>query len=274
MKHTDINSLLSWNPVTASVSDSFGDVGLHSVRRSDNNALIGVVGEKRSVISNQSAVQSVVDLANSLNVPFGDPIVQEFNGGGKVHIAFPLPEEKIAGEAMGPELRFTFSHDSSERRRVYFAYSRKACANIFAAAVKRGEGIFAKFSLNHEENFGSRIAGFPARVKELRFIAEENLTRLQGIALNSGLMDRALKVLVAGDSTRSENIRGVIEDLTVKGRGNDGNTAYDLWNGYTEYMNHRATYRNTENKSAEENRMAKLVGLDVVDFTKKIAKIA
>ena len=50
---TSIETLLSWNPVATPLSDEFGQVGYQSIRRDDNNSLIGVVGQKRSIISNR-----------------------------------------------------------------------------------------------------------------------------------------------------------------------------------------------------------------------------
>ena len=268
---TSIETLLSWNPVATPLSDEFGQVGYQSIRRDDNNSLIGVVGQKRSIISNRECVQSIVDMANSLNVPFGNPYVNEFNGGGKIHVSFPLPEERIQGDSFSPELRFTFSHDSSERRRVYFAYSRNACSNIFASAVKKGEGIFAKFSLNHSENFASRISGFPQRIKDLRFETDSAIQRLQSIKV----VDPApyIKRLIKGEGKRSDTIREEIETLFRSGRGNVGETAYDIFNGFTEYLNHSATYKETENKTSAENRISRLVNTDIVDVARELARV-
>jgi hypothetical protein len=270
MKST-IEKLLNWEPFATPLTDEFGGVGLQSIRRNDTNDLIGVVGEKRTIVSNRDCVQSIVDLANSLNIPFGEPYVNLFNRGGNIHVSFPLPEEKIKGDSFDPQIRFTFSHDSSERRRVYFVLSRKACTNVFASAVKRGEGIFAKFSLNHKENFAARIANFPSRLKELRFETEKAIETLQSIRVKNP--DLFIKSLVKGDGKRSEKIRAEIADLFANGRGNRGETAWDVFNGYTEYLNHRATYKNTENKTAEENRLARLVTTDVVDVARTFAKI-
>jgi hypothetical protein len=269
MKKINIETLLNWNPVSENLVDSQGEIQLKSIRRSDNGNLLGVVGKDRAIVSNRDCVQSIVDLANSLNVPFGDIYANEFNGGGKIHVNFPIPEEKIAGESFQPEIRFTFSHDSSERRKVYFVLSRNACKNVFAGAVQKGEGIFAKFSLNHESNFANRVSNFPSKLKSIHFAMTESIESLQNIQVANP--EAILKKIIKGSGKRSETVRNEIENLFRNGRGNKGKTAWDLFNGYTEYLNHSATYKQTEGKDREENRMNRLVNTDVIDFAKLVA---
>jgi hypothetical protein len=265
-----VNELLNWEPVSEPVYDNTGCVGLKSIRRNDTGDLLGVVGIKRAIVSNKESVESIIRLANELNCPF-EPYSNQFNNGGKIHVNFPLPEEKIKGDSMTPEIRFTFSHDSSERRRVYYVMSRNACTNVFAAGLKTGESIFAKYSINHESNFANRVSGFAPKIKELHFKVEESIEYLQSVRVSS--VDRYLKKLVKGEGTRSENIRGEIETLFRNGRGNKGETLYDLFNGYTEYLNHSATYKTTESKSEDENKLSRLVNFDLFDFQKTLAAV-
>jgi hypothetical protein len=84
-------------------------------------------------------------------------------------------------------------------------------------------------------------------------------------------MEAILKKIIKGSGKRSETVRNEIENLFRNGRGNKGKTAWDLFNGYTEYLNHSATYKQTEGKDREENRMNRLVNTDVIDFAKLVA---
>ena len=137
--------------------------------------------------------------------------------------------------------------------------------------MKKGEGIFAKFSLNHSENFANRITGFPERIKDLRFETDSAIQRLQSIKV----VDPApyIKRLIKGEGKRSEAIREEIETLFRFGRGNVGETAYDVFNGFTEYLNLSATYKETEYKTSNVYRLNRLVNTDIVDVARELAKV-
>lgn len=258
---TTLQNLLNWDPTTELLEDSQGQTFVKSVRRSDNGALIGVVGHERTVLPNRTFVENIVDLCNAFNVNSDSVKVYEIGNGASFRFSLPIDPLSI-GEDNEAEIRISASHDSTVRRTAYLFVERLICSNGMRAFTKE-LGTFAKFSKNHELNWASRSPVILASLNRQKQEFEALYKSLREKTVGPQKLTAVLKRVVPGNGKRSGNVRNHIADLFNAGKGNKGRTGADLLNGLTEYLNHGRSYKETQGTSRAENRF---LGIERINF--------
>jgi hypothetical protein len=94
---------------------------------------------------------------------------------------------------------------------------------------------------------------------------------LQSIKLNASQVDERLNRFIKGESKRSDNMREQVRELFVSGKGNRGETAWDLFNAVTEFENHHKVYRETSGVSSAENRLKGVLAIDTDSLAELVA---
>ena len=269
MNTKTLSDLLAWNPVCESAFDASGALPVKSVRRSDTGGIIGVVGHDRTVVSNKAIIEDCIQFGNALNVDTDKARVYEVHGGASIRIEFPLGSMNPGGDEIAKSIRFCASHDSTVRRYAIINYERGSCLNVFIAQVV-DKGLFAKFSKNHEANWKDRSIRFAQQFLESSQRVEKMIETLQNQKVSAQKARAVIKKWVPGESKRAENTREQISELFHSGRGNAGQTGWDLLNGMTEYANHHRSYKETANVGREENRFLGIEKLDIEELAKPI----
>jgi hypothetical protein len=122
---------------------------------------------------------------------------------------------------------------------------REVCANTVAAGLGESKRAGRLVSVAHHGNVDAKLAEASVALSQIAAVrdaygkaCEKMLER--SISQNE---ERALvETLLKGESTRVENARDKIIELAHFGRGNKAyaGTAYALWQGVTDYVDHSA----------------------------------
>ena len=162
---------------------------------------------------------------------------------------------KINQDEFGKEIIFWNSFDGSLSNSISIGTIRLICSNGLVLTKIDDVILNAKHIKNCEGRIGlavDRLTG----IKNIFAEFEGQMTALASKQVDNETARRFIETQFKGDSTRIENIRQDVFNRFENGMGNRGKTAYDLFNGITEYMNHGMSFRNTAVASAEENQFS------------------
>jgi len=124
-------------------------------------------------------------------------------------------------------------------------FVREVCANTVAAGVAEAKGNGRAFSIAHHGNVNAKLAEASVALGQLTEVRDAYAKACEVLlarAVSRAAQVEFAKALVPGDSSRAENARGSILRLAYSGRGNPrvAGTAYALWQGVTDYVDHHA----------------------------------
>lgn len=240
------------------IGGQFVEVPAQTLLRSDNNAILGVVGPRYTPLQN-------ADMFNWFR-PFLDEKLAYIDtagslaGGKKVWILAKVDtpsQEVVGGDKVELNLLLSNSNDGTNSVRVGFTPIRVVCANTLAAAhhnadsklIRLRHGKSVKTNLDAlRDTIDLAVGEFTATIEQYRKLA------VRGV--NSADMRKYIKILRGVEntedkdlSTRESNIIDSIIVNTVKGKGAEyaPNTLWNLYNAYTEYLNWQYG-RNTDSR--------------------------
>lgn len=162
----------------------------------------------------------------------------ELNGGEK------MKTEK--GDVFQAILNFLSSHDGTLNLLAMDSFTRTVCMNTFRANSMYEGGAFKAY-VPHTKNAGVQIENLSAYLNTVlagRKKVMEAMNVLETLSMSS---PSEAAYVAAGYFTAAEatemsttafNRCGVIRDLSLTGKGNNGKTRADLFNGFTEYFTH------------------------------------
>jgi hypothetical protein len=134
---------------------------------------------------------------------------------------------------------------------------------------RRETGSKTRFSLNWHTVSAERINAYIAHFEGMQAHYVELASNLNSIKLSSKQVKARIEKLVPGEGKRASGIREQIAELYVSGKGNRGETAWDLFNAVTEYENHHKRYKETS-VAALENRRKGILSIDMDDLAKLV----
>lgn len=176
-----------------------------------------------------------------------------WNNTGAFRSFWSMPEFEVgAGDKHVPQIVLSGSIDGTLRQSCSLSVFRLVCSNGMGVMEIKASA-FAKRSKGFEANWANRAQVFYG---EVMAEVEKTAARFNALALKPMSMEEAEAILakvITGDSTRASNQREDILARFVRGIGNNGETAFDLYNGLTEYLTHGRSYKETAGRSREEN---------------------
>lgn len=232
--------------------------GKKGVVRADNKNIIGVVGDRYTVVQNNKAFDffdNVVEKGEAMYHSAG-----ALGKGERIWILAKLPSHILVfdKDVIEKYLILTNSHDGTSALKMYFTPVRVVCQNTLNASLKNSkDGI----SIRHCGNINSKVSE-ARRVLGLALdfynIFEEKVqimarTKLTDMQINN-YYDRLLKINDDEKiSTRKHNIKDNLLSLQRNGKGNNiekiRNTVWTTYNAVTEYTDYYRTV-----KGGEQNR--------------------
>lgn len=232
--------------------------GKSAVVRTDNGNPIGVVGKRYEIVQNAEVFS------------FFDGIVEQglgtyreaycADGGAKVSVICDMGYFKIGQDECKKQLILRTSHDGSCAVTGIMRVLRLVCTNGLMAWRKKNS-----IKIRHTSNYQTKMAqarhtlGIAAQY--YRWF-EDSASKLyyQELGRDDAWEIITKKLMPAKNadkvSTKMKNAWSDIYSRFLSGRGNNGRTAWDLYNGVTEYVDH---YRSA-NRSEEARHEANLVG--------------
>lgn len=233
--------------------------GTYGIFRTDNDAFLGVVGDR------------YIPIQNATIFSFLDSIIEDsakyeragmLNNGGRIFVvANLLKEHNIhnSGDVHKAFLTAIGSHDGSTSVRIFCTDFRIICSNTIQLLLRRerGNGVSVKHTNNGESNMYSRLRSleqvkeqFSSTMEKLEFLAEKKI--------NSKVVDTVIEEVFGiknGIENASSRVKGSVELVKELLERNDNNafpqfrgTAYNLLNAVTEFYDHHSEVRMTDGR--------------------------
>ena len=157
----------------------------------------------------------------------------------------------VNGDEFKAHINLLTSHDGSCSIRLADSNTRVVCANTFRVALaERGKSM--NISIRHTSGASARVDGLADRIEQILLKRDEFFTSLEYLK-SIEMSDADGRAFVVGHSV-GKNIEDATErakrparDLIKafrSGDGNKGETAYDMFNAYTQHWTRKAVVSN------------------------------
>lgn len=233
-----------------------------AIMRSDNNAILGTVGNVYTPINNKEAFsffdgvlgegQGQIETAASLGA------------GEKVFMMAELPDvaEIVKDDIVKRYLLVHTSHDGSNSIEVLFTNVRVVCQNTLNQAIRNSK---QKIKIKHTSNYEFRMKeaertlmestkNWEAFKEAAQHLAKTSITRVEV----GSFVDAMFPVEENAKSKASQNRRDEFLNIMENGMGTDisgvKGSAWGLYNAYTEWNDH---YRNVKGASNDSDAVGK-----------------
>jgi len=250
-------SNLNWTAEpTELITQTGASVASHrGIVRSDNNQVIGLVGNRYKIIQNYEAFAYLDVLCEEYDATY--QYVYTIDNGrlcimqAKVNGGFEVRK----GDTVDKYITAVNSFDGSTMMLAYFTTRRLWCDNQLRGSLREAKD---KIAIRHtgtaQDKMKEAFRVFHKSMEYFKAFEQKCKVLAQKVA-DSQMVDKFLNDIIGeGTSKRKINTREKITELFERGKGNNGTSAWDLYNGLTEYIDH---YRG----SSDEKRLASsLVG--------------
>jgi len=230
---------LNWiaEPVNMITENGIGIPNHKAIYRSDTKDILGVVGTNYQIIQNNIAFATFDTLCKDYNMNFNNSYL--INHGATVIVEGTL-NGKITirkGDEVLRKIRISNSFDGTSGFSVDFYSYRLICSNgLMGVARDR------KASIRHTLNAEARIMQamtILARSTQYFESFEHNCQILAQKMMDTKMVNAFLDGMFSEkETTRTDNIKEAVESRFKYGQGNGQGTAWDLYNGVTEYVDH------------------------------------
>jgi phage/plasmid-like protein (TIGR03299 family) len=222
-----------------------------AIIRTDNNTVLGVVGSRYTLLQN-SLQFSFFDIVCEQNAAVYDKAFVLDNGRKIIlEASMPIPMTIRPGDEVVKKIRLINTFDGSYPFLAQFVAWRKVCSNGLMGWKNENKAI-----VYHTKNGESKAQ------EALRVLAasqhffdrfEIKCKELAQKIMDKKMVDSFIKQVVGeSTSTRATNIIEKVNELYEAGKGTGQGTAWDLYNGYIEYVDH---FRSAD----DETRLANAV---------------
>jgi len=211
--------------------------GKKVIYRGDNNQQLGVVGSKYGVIQNSDCFAFFDIICNKYNANICK--VSEYNGGSAIHLEADVRDKSFQAR-VGDEVGFKFNlwngFDGLHKASVKYGALRLVCTNGLVAFGKDAKMIEIRHTLNAVDRMSQAIEVWAGAENWFNKF-KESVKILNNKMLDKKTVDKFLETLIPGkDKGVTLRKREKIEELFESGKGNKGQSAWDLLNGVTEYI--------------------------------------
>jgi len=231
------------------------DANVFGIFRDIDNALLGVVGDRYSIIQNKEAFAWVDALIGQEGAHYDS--AGALKGGQTIFCSAHLPSagfEVVPGDRHQTYLMFTTSHDGSQSAQVKLTDVRVVCNNTLTSAIN---GLGTSLFIRHTKSAADRLAVAKSLIDisattaegirdKMRSLVEKKITR----STAENIFDKLFPVSPEAVNTavRNKNIADILNLYEF----NDNNqfpeirgTAYNLVNAVTEWTDTARGTRNT-----------------------------
>jgi phage/plasmid-like protein (TIGR03299 family) len=220
--------------------------------RTDTNTVLGVVGNGYVPIQNSIAFACFDALRKTAKATFEYGYL--INGGQQVILQAKIGADWEArpGDVISNYITLMNSHNGSKLWKIFFTPKRLFCLNQLRAALKKSTNEIA---IKHTKNSEFKMV---EALKLLSCAAEyfiefkETSQRLAQKIVDKKMIDAFLTDIfgdISSNNKKQQDKIETVERLIHTGKGNNGSTAWDVYNGLTEYADH---YRYNHKENSEE----------------------
>ena len=229
-----------------------------AIIRTDNNNVIGVVGKGYRPVQNSEAFAFFDSICKDHDVEY--LYAKALNGGHKVFIEARIGNgngqaEIRKGDIIENRIKLINSFDGSSGLKVMHTPYRLICTNgMIAPASAMEKRVNLRHTQGIKEKYQDALILFDASVNAFQHFVEQSRILAQK-TVDRAMVDRFLANLFPvkknaenEESTKYKNKLERIKEYINSGKGNNGSTAWDVYNGVVEYLDF-------EGKKADEKRI-------------------
>lgn len=208
-----------------------------SIIRPDTGTVLGVVGKKYQATQNALSFAFMDAIVKKNNFHYSEAISKD-NGTVSIITAQSDKNDEIAvGDEVCRQIKLTNGFNGKVGLSVSFEVLRLVCSNGMIKS-ERESVIRFKHTIKVQDRMEIALRVFDESVEfHENFIAEAK--RLSQVAVDKNMVEGFLNSLFS-DSNKNDKKKSEIEHLFQYGKGNKGETAWDLLNGTTEWVDHHA----------------------------------
>ena len=255
---------LDWNVIPCPVFDDrhIQIMGYTANTRDKDNAVLGIVGSRYSIVQNKEAF----DFTDAL---IGEGMKYEtagsLKGGRQVWLLGKMPQTEILGDKLDPYVCFTNTHDGSGAVRVCMTPVRVVCNNTLNFALSTAK---RKWSCVHKGNIQGKLSE-ARQTLGLMDLYLKNLAETADMLAcapfyEAEVMAALKKMLPVTEKTTErqkktiqETKEGIIECTFAPDLVEFLDTKWGFLNAVADYVAHSDPMRETKNW--QENRFAAIV---------------
>lgn len=227
--------------------------------RMDNNAPLGVVGSKYTVLQNKDAFSffdAVVSVKEAMYETAG-----ALGVGERIWLLAKLPGyiKTVGDDITEKYLLLTNTHDGSGSVQVMLTPIRVVCQNTLNVGIQAGSH---KSKIRHTFNMGMKVEEVRKTlglIQQQFTIFEQATQKLAAVQLTTEAAEAYFKKSLAiveqedNRSTRAQNILEEVSNLFVNGKGatlpGAKDTAWGAFNAIVEYVDHSRGGENLEKRA-------------------------
>lgn len=226
-----------------------------SVIRKDTMQPLGVVGRDYQVLQNREAFGFLDSLVGENQAVY--ETVGALGLGEKVWMMLKLPHDIEVNNGKDISKCYLLmynAHDGTSTIKARFTPIRVVCQNTVRMALQGKSEVSIRHTVNALERLeeAHKLLGI---VKKQVDYAQVIFNKMAHKRVNPLQIKQYLDAVITKSktesnepSTRRENIVNEIVHLFKAGKGNNGETVWDLYNGVTEYVDHHRSVKNGGNK--------------------------
>jgi len=236
-----------------------------AVVRTDNNEVLGVVGNSYIPVQNRQAFGFLDAIAADGGIRYHT--AGALRRGERIWLLGKLPGQiRVRGSEDLTEkfLLLSNSHDGSSALRVFFTPIRVVCSNTLAMADRSGNG--EGIAIRHQGNLPAKVReaqevlGLARRYYDDLEIRLDFMAGHQPTAIQLGRYFEALYPdPTDGSSTRARNVRDTLYNLFERGKGQEipaiRHSAWAAFNAVTEFIDHHRSSRGRTDHERGSNRL-------------------
>jgi len=243
---------LDWTVEKLQVFDNFLQPiqGAFGVHRMDNKSCLGIVGNQYNPINNVDAFAFFDNLLGSTQGQIETAAALDI--GQRVFMMAKLPDvmEVVSGDVCHKYLLVHNSHDGSSNLEVMFTNIRVVCNNTLTMAIRKTSN---KIKIRHTTNAEARIKEAEKTLlasQKYWDVLKDACVKLASTSVTRVEVGSFIDVMFPVDETKKErknSAKEKMEELVETAIGNDikgvKDTAWGLFNAYTEYLDHHAVVK-------------------------------
>ena len=250
------DTCLNWDVIERNIyrhiQDKFYEpIDSHKIiERSDTNESLGVVGAGYQTIQNSQIWDALNESLAGIEYKITN--VGHLKNGGKIFIQAEVGDGfAINGDKFTGYITMWSSHDGSSSCVLGDTLTRVWCSNTFVSSLYNKQSML-RMKVRHTKNASVRFDDMMYQLDEIFTHRKKAFADIERLA-NEPISDTHAKLFSIGfvnsPKTRGMNTADEIHGLFRSGIGNNGETKYDLFNGFTEYYTHGA---NRDSKTDEQ----------------------
>ena len=213
-----------------------------AIYRNDTKEVLSVMGKGYSFVTPVQSFSFVDNIVKENDLEYSK--VRAINNGRKISVIADSKDfiDLGKGDFLKKQIVFTDSFDGTSGLKINFQLMRSLCSNCEIWKSEHTQML----SLRHTKSINDRLGqsvNIWNKSKSAFAIWQEKIEYLNQKIINHEQIEKMLNNLldvkdVEKISTRKFNQKEKITNLFHNGKGNHGETAWDLYNGVTEYYDH------------------------------------